>query len=122
MAQPISGMADTAMKASSLAELFLFIVLLAFFKAMVKHTQKYCYQDWMNDKFTKRRDSTTKEVRHFVYVPRNSNGTPYPGWRHCTNKERKKYKITTGYIFCWFAVLTLQGAHFGAYMPPTWKL
>ena len=96
LVQPTSGMAKTARTASSLVDLFLFIVPLTFFQAVAKHTKKYCYQDWVVEKFAKRRDSSTKAVRHFIDVPRNSHGTPYPGRRHRVDKERKKYKITTG--------------------------
>ena len=63
-----------------------------------------------------------KAVRHFVDVPRNIHGTPYPGRRHQADKEKKKFRITPGYIFCWFAILILQGGHFGTHKPPASKL
>jgi hypothetical protein len=115
-------MEETARTASTLADLLICIVPLTLFQAVAKYTKKYCYQDWVVEKFAKRRDGSTKEVWHFMDVPQNSHSTPYPGRRHRTDKERKKYKITTGYIICWFAVLILQGAHFSTYKPPAWKL
>jgi len=102
LAQPNVGMAETARTASILADLLLFIVPLTFFQAVAKYTKKYCYQDWVVEKFAKRRDGSTKEVRHFIDVPRNLHGTPYTGRRHRANKERKKYKITTKYIIYWY--------------------
>ena len=78
-AKPTSSMTETARKASSLVDLFLFIVPLSFFQAVSKHTKKYCYQDWVVEKFAKRRDGSTKAVRHFVDVPKKIQGTPYPG-------------------------------------------
>ena len=44
--------------------------------------------------------------------------------RNRCDKERKKFRITPGYILAWFAVLIIQGGHFGSNKPPSkalWK-
>lgn len=122
LAAPTSGMSETARKASLLTELFLFLLPLKFFETVAIQTKKYCYEDWVTEKFASTRDGGTKDVRHFVQVPRYKNGKPFPGRRHRGDKEKKRFKITAGYIICWFAALMLQGAHFGTYKPPATKL
>ena len=107
-----------ARTADSLATLFMFIVPLSFFVQVAKWTEKYCYKDWVVESFGKKRDGETKKVRHFVDIPATLDHSTYPGRRHRADNEKKKFVISPGYIICWFAILILQGAHFGSHKPP----
>ena len=42
--------------------------------------------------------------------------------RHCCDKEKKEFKITTGFVLCFVACLILQGGQFGSNDPSTVRL
>lgn len=106
---PSSRTIQVIRAADSLAAVFQFMVPLTFWIQVAEWSNKYCYEDWVAERFGKDRDGNKKKRRHFVDVPSNVKDK-----RHCADKEKKKFKITPGYILCWIAVLILQGAHFGA--------
>jgi len=47
------------------------MVPIAFFDQVAKFTKKYCYEDWVVEKFGKDSDGTTKNLRHFSKHPRS---------------------------------------------------
>ena len=124
LAGATSNMKETARTVSSLTNLFLFIVPLSFFKHVPKCTKKYCYDDWVVEKYAKQRDGDgdTKKTLHFFDVPEKLAGRPCPDQRHQGDNEKKKFCITSGFIIYWFALLIIQGGHFKTYKPPAWKL
>ena len=115
-------MKEAVRKATALADLFLFIVPLSFFKQVAKYTKQYCYEDWVVQQHTKQRDGETKKMPHLIQILEKLAGRPYPGKRYRADTETKKYTITTGCIICSFVILILQRGYFGTYKPPTWKL
>ena len=112
-AGPSSAMMQVVRTADSLTSLFLFILPLSFFQEVAKLSNKYAYLDWVVEKWGKNRDGDTKKRSHFEDVPAKQGSKAYPGGRHRADKEKKKYKITPGFVLCWIAILILQGAHFG---------
>jgi len=109
---PSSAMLEIARKAKYLADVFLFIVQLALFVKVSSWTEKYCYNDWVIEKFGRDRYGKAKKQRHFKDVPAKKSRCIYPGRRHRAQKERKKYFITPGFIMCRIAIIILQGGHF----------
>ena len=63
------GMKEAARTASTFANLFLFIVPLSFFKQVAKRTKKYCYDDWVVERFAWKRDGQAKKMQHIVDAP-----------------------------------------------------
>lgn len=112
-AGPSQKMKGIVRTVDSLASLFIAIVPLSFFSEVAKRTHKYCYEDWVVKKTAKDRDGNTKKKLYFSDCPPLTDGEPTPGRRHRADNEKKKYTISAGYIICWFAILVLQGAHFG---------
>jgi hypothetical protein len=111
---PSSAMQQVVRTADSLAAIFLFMVPISFFDKVAAYTTKFCYEDWVVEKFGTDRDGVQKKRRHFEQVPEKLGRRPYPGRRHRADKEHKKFNITSGFVLCWIACLILQGAHFGA--------
>jgi len=111
---PSSEMQEVIRSTDSLAAIFMFMVPLTFFTRVAQFTDKFCYKDWVIEKFGKDRDGDKKKRRHFVHVPAKQGRHTTPGRRHRADKEKKKYNITAGFVICWVAALILQGAHFGA--------
>ena len=111
---PSSAMMQVMCDAKSLACIFLFMVPLSFFEQVSTWTKKFCYKDWVVEKFASDRDGNQKKRRHFVEVPAKTGRNITPGRRHRADKERKQYTVTAGFVLCWVAMLILQGAHFGS--------
>ena len=82
-ASPLSVMQQVVKSAYSLAVIFLFIVHVTFFDQVVVYINKYCYDDWVVEKFGKERDGAQKKYRHFEQVPEKLGRHVYPGLRHC---------------------------------------
>ena len=61
-------MQQVARTANSLADLFSFIVPLASFKEVDTLTHKYCYKDWVVEKYVNMKDGETKKMRHLIDV------------------------------------------------------
>ena len=55
------GMKEAARKASTVADLFFFIVPFSFFKEVATMTKKYSYKDWAVERFASRRDRSKKK-------------------------------------------------------------
>jgi len=88
------GMKEAARKASTVADLFFFIVPFSFFKEVATMTKKYSYKDWAVERFASRRDRSKKKRRHFVDVPPKLGRVSYPGRRHRADKEQKNHNHT----------------------------
>jgi len=80
---------------------------------VAKWTKRFCYQDWVVERFGNNRDGKAKKQRHLVDVPPFDGSVPYPGRRHRADKEKKQYTITAGFVMSWVVILILQGAHIG---------
>ena len=103
----------------SLLSLFLFILPLTFFDKVAELTHKYCYEDWVVETVGTDRDGNPKKRTYLKPAPPLETGERRPKrHRHRGDKEKKKYKITTGFVLCWVAHLILQGALFGERKPP----
>ena len=63
---PSSAMCQASRSAKSLACIFFSMVPLSFFVRVAEWTKKYCYEDWVVEKFGNDRDGKTKKRRHFV--------------------------------------------------------
>ena len=68
------------------------------------------------------RDGNKMKTKYFKACPKKTDGKPTPGRRHRADNEKKKYTITPGFILCWFAILILNGSHFGDRKRETRKL
>ena len=108
-AGPSSRMQQCVRTCHNIADIFLFILPITFFAQVARWTNKYCYEDWVIEKYGNDRDGNQKKRRHFVECDCKT-----PGRRHRADKEKKRYIITPGFVLCWFGILILQGAHFGA--------
>ena len=93
--------------ADSLACIFLAIIPWSFFELIAKWTSKYAYDDWVVEVTGKDRDSNLKKKVHLERCIENTERC-----RHRADNEATKYKITPGFVLCWFALIILQSAHF----------
>jgi len=103
-----------------LIKLFFLILPLAFFEKVAVWSSKYCYEDWVVEKTGKDRDNIKKKVRYFEPVPTDASRESHH--RHRGDKEKEKFKITTGFILCWIGHLIFQGGMFGAHKPASTRL
>ena len=87
---PSSEMQEVIRSTDSLAAIFMFMVPLTFFTRVAQFTDKFCYKDWVIEKFGKDRDGDEKKRRHFVHVPAKQGRHTTPGRRHRADKEKKK--------------------------------
>ena len=72
----------------SLACISLFMVPLSFFEQVATWTKKFCYKDWVVEKFASNQDGNQKKRRHFVEVPAKTGRNITPGRRHRADKEK----------------------------------
>ena len=115
---PSSSMQQAARQATCLATLLFFIIPLAFFQQVAAWSHKYCYVDWVEPKLGHDRDGNRKKRRYLKPVPPLKRGQRRDKrHRHRGDKERKKFKITPGFVMCWVATLIYQGAIFGSNKP-----
>ena len=106
---PTTWIKDVVHRADSLACIFLAIIPWSFFEMIAKWTSKYAYKDWVVEVTGKDRDGNLKKKVHLEMCTENTEGC-----RHQADNEVTKYKITPGFVLCWFALIILQGAHFGS--------
>ena len=113
---PSSAMKEAARTAKNLSALFFLMMPLVFWREVARLSTKYCYEDWVVEKIGKDRDGNKKKVRYFEDVlPNKVRSTKNK--RHRVDKEKQRFKITTGFVLCFMAHLLLQGAHFGSTKP-----
>ena len=91
------------------------IIPLAFFVKVANMTHIYFYKDWVVENFGQGRDGDWNRKKYFANIPPKKNGVNYPGQRHRTDKDQRKFKITPGYVIFWIGILIPQGAHFGSH-------
>ena len=109
-AGPTTYICDIGRNATDLADIWLGIVPKSFYDNISKMTHKYCYVDWVVEREQKDRDGDTKKRKILVPCSKDTEGA-----RHRVRDDTKyRYKITSGYVLAWSAMLLLQGAHFGS--------
>ena len=65
---PSSAVQQAARTATCLAMLFLFFIPLSFFERVAEWSNKYAYEDWVEEKYGKDRDGKRKKTPHLVPV------------------------------------------------------
>ena len=94
---PLSEMQEVVQSSDSLAAIFMFIVPLTFFARVAQFTEKFCYKDWVIEKFGKDRDGGQKKLRHFVDVP----ATAAQGRRTFNPVSNNKLVRQSINVLCW---------------------
>ena len=87
---PSSAIKQVARAAQNLATLFFFILPMSFFIQVAMLSDKYCYTDWVVEKFGKDRDGNRKKRRYFedltaTQAPRERDK------RHRGDKDKEKF-------------------------------
>ena len=82
---------------------------MAFITKVVEFTQAYAYKAWVIKKTVKDRDGKMEKKTHLAGCKEET-----PGSRHRADNEKRKYKIISGFVLCWIALLILQGTHVGS--------
>ena len=118
---PKMGMKLAARTAVDLAAIFFKILSLLLWETIATLSNKFCYKDWVVEKFGKDRDGNRKKVRYFEDVRPNLVQSTR-NKRHRGDKDKKKFKIKTGFGICFIARIVLQGAQFGSNNPSTARL
>ena len=96
--------------ADTLACIFLALVPWAFFIKVASLSQAYAYTDWVVEKRGTDRDGNPRKKTHFKACKEGD-----PGCRHrADHRKDRRWTFTPGYVLCWFAIVILQGAHFGS--------
>ena len=110
---PSSAMKQAARTAKNLSALFFLMTSLVFWGEVAHLPTKYCCEDWFVEKIGKDRDGNRKKVSYFEDVlPNKARSTKNE--RHHVDKEKQRFKITTGFLLCFMAHILLQGVHFGS--------
>ena len=118
---PKMGLKLAARTAVDLDALFFKILPLSFWETIATLFNNFCYKDWVVEKFGKDRYGNHKKVQYFEDV-RPDLVQSTRNKRHRRDKEKKKFKITTGFIICFIACIFLQGAQFCSNNPSTARL
>ena len=85
---PSQKMIDVAKQGTSLANIFLAMVPIAFFAHVAETTKKYCYKDWVVEKERDDCDGNKMKTTYFHDCNEKTDGEPTPGRRHRASVER----------------------------------
>ena len=110
-AGPTRYIVNLATSNASLADIFFGIMPISTFDYVQDMTEKYCYHDYVVEKDQLDCDGNVKKKKMLVGCDADT-----PGARHhvsSSSNNNWSYPITTGFVLAWFAMLILQGAHFG---------
>jgi hypothetical protein len=107
-AGPSNDFLTLARTATSLHELFTFVLPIAYFENIAKSTNSYCYEEYVCEQKHRDRDGCLKKKTVLVQCKRETNGSRF----QVTSK--KKRNITAGYIMAWHGINLIFGGHFGS--------
>ena len=116
---PSRDMRMLARRAKDLSCVFLTVLPLSFFASVAQFTNKFAYKDFVKEQDQTDRDGFLKKKKMVVDCQEYTDGMKTPGARHRADNEKYKFRVTTGFVLAWVAILIIQGAMFGTHKPPS---
>jgi hypothetical protein len=93
--------------ATSLRELFIFVLPYTYFENIAKSTNSYCYEEYVCEQNHRDRDGCLKKKMVLVGCTKETNGARF-------RVASKKWDVTAGYIMAWHGINLIFGGHFGS--------